>query len=316
MAALSTALLSAILGLCMYVGTSQPMIRREDEEGVAVHLSSSGEMVKDRQRHIQQTGLTHARVFPHGSLNELNDIGDTCDDFPLGRANSSNCSGHHQHVPIERLSQCKEAANKAGAYHLQALDFEIPAEWQDTRPAGCFMTRCDHGTGTDRIVDDICYFFNPIGDTPRNPVGVPVCVRPKFLTGTKNTNGAGTDCPAGYEIVLGEGHCKESRCTGIGSKPSFDRVAESNHSKHDEYPQGCFKSEIDKELYYNAPIAGYGLPKAPVGIPMCTVSQVTKCSKTTALACEEATNPELNEDHAKQGAELTNDEIGAANTTA
>merc|ERR1711924_286609 len=107
--------------------------------------------------------------------------------------------------------------------------FRVPRDWKDKHPKGCFMIPCGHGTGTS-------YFYNPIGDMPLEPVGTPVCSRPKFLNGTDNSNGG---CPAGYANIMHEEVCQQTAgCLGHCIGEPF-RKAVSNNSMHELFPEGC-----------------------------------------------------------------------------
>lgn len=239
-------------------------------------------------------------------------------DFPLGKVDSNDCEKTpsdapeackkvqptdaeklecktYNHAPISDLAICKEAARRAHAAMAHDGTENVPAGWEDRRPKGCFMAKCNHESG-------ICYFFNPTALTPTRAKGTPVCQRPNFLAGQKDTNGLADKCPPGYRVLLDADECKiAGGCLSHGIGEPFKRHMQ-NAAEHDIFPEGCFVHEPEPsrqnlpDVYYNSPIdtvdtAGVTTRKAkpthPVGTPMCNVSEVIKCTvkEESALTC-------------------------------
>jgi len=199
-----------------------------------------------------------------------------CDrDYPLGHWNSSNCSrdGAGAHQLILDAEMCASAAREANAtphdHH-----FIIPEEWADMHPKGCFVFPCHWDAG------HVCYWFNDIGDTPMYPWGAPVCQRPKFQNGTKDTNAG---CPDGYDVILNENNCSEAGiCQGFDLETDFI-VGEGdfhNESQHNIYPEGCYIDDELGSVRFN-PIYGTHPPQTPRGMPLCNVTMATHFPEMT-----------------------------------
>jgi len=282
MAMFSTALL---LGLVAGACADSQIIRRQMED-MAVGLSSAGE-------------LRAAKVSPHSLLRTEPELkaDDLCDDdYPLGLADSNGCVDPDNHTLIDEDALCRSAAADVRAT-IDHNTFLVPTKYQEHRPKGCFIAAChtngdedagEHHNTTASLAQapGKCVFYNPIGDNATNPVGTPLCTRKKYLLGKVNTNGIATDCPTGYHMIVEKDQCiTASGCTpapaaNVGSP--IDRQIPLNHSKHDEFPEGCFIDTsgiggVHHHVFFNAPLASFVAPTAPVGIPVCKVSTFTKC---------------------------------------
>mmetsp|Transcript_39309 Transcript_39309/g.62265 ORF Transcript_39309/g.62265 Transcript_39309/m.62265 type:complete len:296 (+) Transcript_39309:64-951(+) len=201
---------------------------------------------------------------------------DYCDyDYTFGHQNSNFCDANKSITSMSDLedNECIFAATKAGAHQPNA-GFEIPQEWDDVHPKGCFTFPCGDKAGW-------CYFENEDGAIPsQNLTGYPVCRRWRYLNG-QSVAGAAIDdhriCPdpANYMVVAGEDDCrKAASCLGDCAGEEF-RIGIHNASKRDEFPPGCFlhqNSTHDRAcVYWNDPQHGTNHPTMPQGTPICVV---------------------------------------------
>jgi hypothetical protein len=205
---------------------------------------------------------------------ELSDIDDRdtdmCnDDYPLGNADTNNCSlANAEYGNILQEAMCVQAAKDANATVVPDK-FRLTLEWYDKHPKGCFKAECSEDP------KGVCYFYNPIGDVPKHPKGSPVCSRPRYLNGTAEA-ATGVKCPTDYQSIMHEDACQEAGvCLGFCSGTEF-RKAVQNASKFEEFPLGCFiHAELDC-VFFNAPQPNRTEPpKRPQGTPICNVSKTT-----------------------------------------
>lgn len=200
---------------------------------------------------------------------------DMCnDDFPIGLKDDNNCT--HAHAEYENILQeamCIQAARFANVTANHAK-FRLTHEWFDKRPKGCFKAECDEDP------KGICYFYNPVGDTPKHPVGEPVCSRPFYKHGTADGT-TGVKCDEGYEPVMDEAACQTAGvCLGDCDGDEF-RKAIQNASMYDEFPLGCFlQKDSEGCAFFNParPEKQGTVPKNPNhhgSIPICKVSKTT-----------------------------------------
>jgi len=207
---------------------------------------------------------------------------DMCnDDYPLGNADTNNCSlANAAYENILQEAMCIQAAKDANAtvVHDKFRLVEDQSDWYDKRPKGCFKAEC----GEDP--KGVCYFYNPVGDVPKHPKGEPVCSRPRYLNGTANAT-TGVKCPADYQSIMHEDACQEAGvCLGYCSGTEF-REAVQNASKFEEFPLGCFIHAKLGCVFFNAPQTNRtDPPKQPQGTPICNVSKTTFYAWTGAHA--------------------------------
>lgn len=208
----------------------------------------------------------------------------SCDgdfDYPLGSDGTCVCDDPDHQELIGQEEMCLEAATQAGV-SAPPSNFILNEEWFNFHPKGCFKDTCKSDPKGQ------CYFFNPIGNFPakcgnyslpdgsRPPVtGVPVCRRVKYMNGTVDGNGG---CPIDYGVIMDETNCTvAAECLGYCKGDEF-RVTSLNQSRHDDFPQGCFRKSGDGEdgcVYYNPPLENWNEPKGPKGTPICNVTKRT-----------------------------------------
>jgi len=205
-------------------------------------------------------------------------------DFQLGAEGQCNCS-ETNHTLVAEEDECMAAAELAGiavegdsdatpAIKGNKLIFRLTTSWFHHHPAGCFKEHCS----TQWQPKQVCYFFNPIGDTPAMcntqtekqlvPDGYCACATtedsnkckdttaPEFgkcpgptVTGQpvcsrpKFSEGAvntNSDCPGGYGNILDETKCSRAAIC-LGHTPGTEiRTTFENQSEHDNFPRGCF----------------------------------------------------------------------------
>lgn len=215
---------------------------------------------------LQHIAMLRQNGFTHGNDVANEDIPETCnDDFELGTENSNECNPADpgKQDPVDEEAMCMRAATAANVTAPRTT-FVIHDSYYDKRPAGCFMFSCSEDP------KGVCFFYNNNPETPRNPQGTPVCLRNKYVNGTKDTKGG---CPEGYENLLDIASCrKASKCWTWCDEDSFD-VNAQNNSKYHDYPQGCFINEKTNCFAYNTIKKSMGEPSNPHGMPVCVVSQ-------------------------------------------
>jgi hypothetical protein len=204
---------------------------------------------------------------------------DYCDyDYTFGKQNTNFCDNRSTTEMSDlKDNECIFASTKSGA-QTPNFGFEIPQEWDDVHPKGCFTFPCGDKTGW-------CYFENEDGAIPhKNMTGYPVCRRWRYLNGHSVAGAAVDDpgmCPhSEYEVIPGHDDCqKAASCLGDCAGSEF-RIGTHNASKHDEFPPGCFMHKNDTHdrscVYWNDPEKGTrpgekNHPTMPQGTPICRV---------------------------------------------
>jgi hypothetical protein len=180
--------------------------------------------------------------------------------FEYGNENNNTCVGEDDKL-ICTPAICEEAAIEAGLsiihHNNQTMrdEFEIPADFFDVYPKGCFRHECPSDDDPSRM----CLFFNGAGDNPSNPVGYPVCSKARYLFGKNNTKSTDADqCPEGYLRIDHRDECDSARqCMGLSRSTYF--TIQNGHPDGDDfplpyldyhksidrmdYPDGCFFTE-------------------------------------------------------------------------
>lgn len=235
---------------------------------IAVALHSEGDLMR-RERRAQSIQLTSHGAFKSGpSDEEEQSSSDFCnDDFPVGIENTNNCSDPAEHSIITQENMCIEAARVTDVITPSNV-FVLASEWTTQYPKGCFKYSCDQAN-PDEFGNTTCYFYNPIAIIPSGSIkGSPVCVRPKHLMGTQNTQGG---CPTGYQKIMDETICSATAgCLSLGGGADF-RIGEHNASRHLLFPDGCFVNNENGKVYFNPPSA-LGTGTNVLGTPICIVS--------------------------------------------
>lgn len=267
---------------------------RSDSE---VHLSSRGELLVAAHKPTgspephhrprrQGSGRSDAEASLADRQRHDNPSLAICDDdWVLGKINSSDCphgsirtingnpvpDSHDQREIDMRL--CEEAARQFNATVKwsaeREADLEIPDEWMEVRPEGCFYFPCKEDPNGN------CLWYNSIADSPECPMGIPVCQRPKYLEGT-----AAGECPQGYEVIMDETGCRQAgRCEGFTLSNLFVKGvpqpgSDGYHEETDDFndfPEGCFVHGDSKDVHFNKP-RNETDPESPVGTTICIVS--------------------------------------------
>jgi len=212
------------------------VMRRESK---MVSMTPTGQMIQNEPQKPETLVNTQGELSPEDLTNLAAEF---CDyDFPMGKDDSSNCSDASNHSLILEESMCVEAGVESGATTTHD-SFKISQDWEGQRPKGCFKYECAEAA------NKVCYFYNGDGDWPTAPKGSPVCSRPKYLNGTKDTNGG---CPTGYEVIQNEDSCAATaNCLGYAAAAEF-RIGTQNASKTLESPLGCFIHNGDGHVYFN-----------------------------------------------------------------
>lgn len=247
----------------------------------------------------------------------------TCDlDYPLG-PDQCSCQDPDDSTKVNDFimdgEECLQAAKEANVSAPGPISYwrlsSADDYWQVRFPKGCFVLKptTTNTNGCQHDPRGVCYFYNEIGDDPpycKNQVdpnykmsdgtvpamdGVPVCKRARYLYGTTNTNGQGTDCPLGYSLIESESRCLlASKCQGYRTDCSSEYVANArNQSEYNIHPLGCFEQPhwnaslvSDDCVNYNRRIAGFPLPSAPVGKPICMVTYPTNFTHVDSSGSE------------------------------
>jgi len=279
-------------------------------------MDSEGNVDRRKQglKSLHQSGIVAAEVgmhFGEGAMTVASKEKrvDSCEeDFIQGKGNSNNCTDMGNHTIIEDEGDCEIAAGRLGL--AKGSPFRIPDSVradqtyeQDYFPKGCFHGKCDSScTAADC---SLCVFYNAAGQTPQNPVGTPICSRPRFLNGTKDTTGKNDgDCPDGYKVVDNPAFCRTeiTGCTTHGEGGYTNHpfcINSQNNSKRHDFPHGCFIADDSlapndgaDHVFFNDKVlksdgtedAAFATPSNPKGTPVCWVKQQTSC---TASACTE-----------------------------
>lgn len=246
---------------------------QEGHDKATVSVSPIGDAV-NHPVHIYDDIGSNASIENASDLvranSTLKDIDICNDDFPLGLNNSNDCSNTD---PRDRIildsGMCMIAAAKANA-GIERNFFVIPEDYADVHPMGCFSWHCGHTHGRTGTGYSECYFYNPTGSTPVDPKGHPVCFRPEYLNGTKNSNGG---CETDWENIMDEDHCRAAAaCLNYDDTGVF-RIGTYNWSKHDEYPKGCFIRNDNGKMQFNNISSLNRDPARPEGIPVCRVAK-------------------------------------------
>lgn len=193
-------------------------------------------------------------------------------EFALGQVNGTNCSDTSSEELIGDPSLCEFAGLSAFPNFTHA-HFEIPSDYFNLRPKGCFAYPCsEHSSG-------VCYFYNGVAEWPHADDsrfgGRPVCVRQRFLHGIND--GTSTTCPHGYFDIEDSATCIEfADCRYHCKGTPFD-VSAQNYSQHHEFPEGCFIRESDGCVYYNP--KDDLQPERPKGQPICGVKTIHGLTK-------------------------------------
>merc|ERR1719253_1753931 len=127
-------------------GSSAATILSEPESSVMrrekkmVLLDAGGQMIHNEPQKPKTLVKTQGEL---SSEDKANLAAEFCDyDFPVGKADTSNCSDTGKHALILEESMCLEAAIEAGATTVQNV-FELGQEWEAKRPKGCFTYKCE-----------------------------------------------------------------------------------------------------------------------------------------------------------------------------
>jgi len=237
---------------------------RREHSARTVHLSSRGDM-REEEVLVQTQGQAEAVAGA-----------DFCRyDYTLGEENSKECEADSQHHLILQEEMCIQAAKQAHA-GTETGRFKLDTVDKPNHPKGCFyMKNCAAGARTKD-----CFFFNGVEPEPNGATitGTPVCSRPKYKMGTKDSVGGAADgnCPVGYSVIMHQLTCAATAtCLSKACPLKAQRVGEHNASRQMDYPIGCFVDPDDGCMYFNptTPING-GTPSAPRGVPVCNVSTV------------------------------------------
>lgn len=314
--ALSTSLVLASL-LATSVGSNavpsnHNIMRRHEAEDMQMFMDSEGNVDRRKQglKNLQQSGVVAAEVgmhFGEGAMTVASkEKVDSCEeDYIQGTGNSNNCSDLARHTNIEDEGDCEIAAGRLGL--PKGSPFRIPDSVradktyeQDYFPKGCFHGKCDSSCTANDC--SLCAFYNEAGQTPQNPVGTPICTRPRFMNGTKDTTGKNDgDCPDGYKVVDNPQFCRTeiTGCTTHGEGGYTNHpfcINSQNNSKRHDFPHGCFIADDSlnepDHVFFNDKVlnsagteeASFATPSNPKGTPVCWVKQQTSC---TASACTE-----------------------------
>jgi len=260
------------------VGTGAVTINTEKDSVVrrerhSVELTADGEIV---QQHVKMSSQKSEPEQSDSLRNGLCNL-----DFVEGTADTSNCSDDPlnptNHTIIFQESLCKAAADYSGAGQSVNGSMQLAHYWEHKRPRGCFKESCTSSPS------GACYMINMVGELPPNPVGMPICTRPRNLLGIKDAQtGAATSiadketgCPKGYKVIDDYDKCIEvSNCLNYAGGDNFV-IGTHNASRHLEYPRGCFIDNQDNKTYFNpANPVGDGLNV--LGTPICNVSTVVR----------------------------------------
>lgn len=251
----------------------------------------------------------------------------TCDlDYPLGPDHCS-CTDPDDTTRTNSFildgEECLEAARQAQVSAPAPISYwrlsSADDYWQVRYPRGCFVLQptTDNPTGCAHDPKGVCYFFNEIGTQPPYCTSTamsdgtipnmtegakPVCKRAKYLYGTTNTNGQGTDCPLGYSLLNAQSGClTASECQGYRTDCDAQFVIDStNQSEYNIHPLGCFEaphknasrvnaSSTDNCVYFNQRLPdaatgkAYPLPPNPKGKPICLVTYPQNYTSLTAV---------------------------------
>merc|ERR1719183_336338 len=135
---------------------------------------------------------------------------------------------------------CKTAAKDANATATHASFYlkDPPGVGSDldNHPRGCFKAACSEDP------KGVCYFYNPIGDKPKNPKGQPVCSKKRYSpahgAGAATADGVeGVKCPTpNYAPIMDEDACLAAADCDDYCTDSDDRVANTDASEYDEFP--------------------------------------------------------------------------------
>lgn len=264
----------AILTLARFLinDVSCAVIRSEKE---AVELTADGE--------VRPAARPEARPAARVSTREIEECSR---DFALGAEGGCTCEDPANHQLIDKEDECAFAAGHAGVVApvvTGEAPFRLSSEWYHYHPKGCFKDACKEDP------QNICYFFNPIGDEPAQcagnatlpgrpdvpapqVTGQPVCQRPRYLNGTVNVNGG---CPqdSKYAVIMNETACEDAAlCLGYTKGAQF-LVTHANQSRYDDFPLGCFINTNDGLAYYNPQLVNWEPPKNPIGYNLCNVTE-------------------------------------------
>jgi len=253
------------------------------------------ELVKQKSKPIEPRETLQVKTGDQLNSKDLAKLGEEfCGyDFPLGKVGTFECALTNHSLILEE-SMCIEAATIAGA-HTDHDSFSINNLWGTAkpklkyqRPLGCFKLECPKPNE-----GQICYYFNDNGDpitewAKQNQTisGTPVCSRSMYLNSTApDTNGG---CPDGYTIVDKENTCQNAaNCMGDAAGYQF-LTGNLNASEHLDYPRGCFISNEDKKVYYNAK-SDLGPGKNVKGTLICNVSSTVSYAGNGAVRAGNST---------------------------
>jgi len=208
-----------------------------------------------------------------------------------GTPNSNTCTGAggQGNLPTDgsRLtstSKCKDAAERRKFTKPEGTG-DIAQNGKDNyeHPEGCFQHPCDEDPTKD------CYFYNDVATSPPAPiVGTPICSRPRYVDGTIDATTKDSTCPYGYLLIDDHDECQDMlTCKSYPSGVVF-KIQDHIHAdelQYDDYPVGCFRDTPSSSdpgapegrVYFNLPpstrAAKTGLPKNPIGTPVCYLPQ-------------------------------------------
>lgn len=249
-------------------------VRRHPSQLHAAQLGSKGELL-EVGNHAH--GVEQERRNPAASAAEQKlKVGekDFCDEnYIIGNRGTGNCTDS---LPVHRESMCMVAATAMGVEQGRppTNPFEIDRAYWEVYPKGCFKKD-----------GDTPLWYNPYGAYPDQPLqGSPICHRPKYKLGTKDTNDGG--CTGDYSKILDEntcrtfaeckGHCapEEFRVGIAATVPGNDasRPGDAGEAFYDQRPKGCFRHFKDGCIYFNVP--RHAEPSGSIkGSPVCMVGR-------------------------------------------
>lgn len=258
---------------------SQAQIMRKQDKEVGRHGQEALDFVEEEQATMPK----FTKVKSEGT--------DLCNDYYVfGVPNTNDCLNPQHEFRITDEAMCEEAMEELKLNKSDTRDFLVPNSdvppWTQRKPKGCFQDSCDATS------DKKCMFMNAYyGDDSNNVAGTPVCYVSKLLNGTMDYyGGSNGGCPTDYQVIMNETICDEaSKCLGDcnGYTAGNFRISETNNSRYNDYPEGCFINSKDNCVYINKrPAMVDTPPSAPFGMPICII----KTHFTTANA-DSYTNP-------------------------
>jgi hypothetical protein len=200
------------------------LVRRD----TTMHMEPGGELVQDAAK--KEKGFDKCRdAFEYGSLD-------------------SNTCLHAGSELIDDMTLCSEAAKEMN-FGLEPDKEKIPWNYFDQYPEGCFHAPCNESTSG-------CLFYNPDGDIPHNPTGLPVCSKPRYAYGQEGSE----SCPSRYEAMSRDACQGAAMCLGDEEDNDFEIQPEDQHL----YVPGCSLHNTTGFLrvHWNPPLGFYTQPAA------------------------------------------------------